>query len=54
MKVTVECSKCGTANRIDACDAVRAVIEAADHDSIFAGFLCTECGEAEEAKFYED
>ncbi|MBS3885744.1 MAG: hypothetical protein KGZ56_01685 [Dethiobacter sp.] len=54
MQVTVECSRCGTANRVDACDAVRAVIEAADRDSIFAGFLCTECGEAEETKFCEE
>ena len=54
MQVTIECSKCGTANRVDACDAVRAVIEAADRDSIFAGFLCTECCEAEETKFCEE
>ena len=54
MQVTIECSKCGTANRVDVSNAVRAVIEAADRDSIFAGFLCTACGEAEEAKFCEE
>lgn len=48
MKVTVECTKCGNEITIDICNAVRAVIEAAEHKSIYAGFLCTECGEADD------
>lgn len=47
MKVTVECGKCGAETQIDICDTIRAIIEAAEHASIFGGFLCTDCGEAD-------
>jgi hypothetical protein len=49
VKITVECAKCGAENNIDIRDAVKAIIESADRNFIFVGFLCTECGEAEEA-----
>lgn len=45
MKVTVEYNKCGTEITIDTCNAIRAIIEAAENKSIFSGFICTECGE---------
>jgi glutamine synthetase len=45
VKVTVEYNKCGTEITIDTCNAIRAIIEAAENKSIFSGFICTECGE---------
>lgn len=48
MIVTVECAHCGAETQMDICGAVKAIIEAAEHRSIFGGFLCTQCGETDE------
>ncbi|MBT9174042.1 MAG: hypothetical protein DDT21_02453 [Syntrophomonadaceae bacterium] len=46
MKLTVECGKCGAETKIGLSGAIQAIIEAAEHTSVFGGFLCTDCGEA--------
>lgn len=48
MKVTVECAKCSTETKIDVSDAIHAIMDATERGSIWAGFLCTECGESED------
>ena len=48
MKITVECAVCGKQTEIKVCDAICAIVEAAKHESIFGGFICAECGEADD------
>jgi hypothetical protein len=47
VKLSVECGKCGAETEIGLSGAIRAIVEAAEHTSIFGGFLCTDCGEAD-------
>mgnify|MGYP001191345343 CR=1 FL=1 len=55
MLVTVECQRCGRTNKIDVADAMRSVIEAAERDSIYGGFICNDCaGEQDDETIFED
>lgn len=47
MIVTVECANCKADTKFDLGLAVKAIIDAAEYQTIFGGFLCTECGEVD-------
>lgn len=46
MKITVECRECGKAIKADLAQLIRTLIDCAEHGSIYGGFMCEYCAEA--------
>mgnify|MGYP000852022565 CR=1 FL=1 len=55
MKVCVECANCGVQTKADVVGIIRTLIECAERDSIYGGFLCNDCaGEQDDETTFED
>lgn len=48
MIVKVECTACGVPLKIKLEDMINALIDCAERDSIFSGYMCATCGESRE------
>jgi hypothetical protein len=55
MKVRVECANFGVQNKADVAGIIRTIIECAERDSIYGGFICNDCaGEQDDETRFED
>jgi hypothetical protein len=45
MKIAIDCSKCGKTNEADIAFIIKTLIDCADRDSIYGGFMCADCAE---------
>ncbi len=43
MKVKVECTECKKTEEVDLVSHIKVVVDCAENDSIYAGFLCNNC-----------
>jgi hypothetical protein len=55
MKVSIECANCGVPTKADVVGIIRTLIECAERDSIYGGFLCNNCADEEsDETIFED
>lgn len=55
MKICVECANCGVQTKADVVGIIRTLIECAERDSIYAGFLYNNCADEEDYEtIFED
>ena len=43
MKIAVECSNCKKATQVDVYSLIKTLLDCADNQSIYSGFLCEDC-----------
>lgn len=46
MKIAVECRDCGKAIKADLAQLIKTLVDCAEHESIYGGFMCEYCAEA--------
>ncbi|MGS0764401.1 hypothetical protein [Syntrophomonas curvata] len=44
MKVNIECANCGAQTKADIVGIIRTLVDCSQRDSIYGGFLCSDCG----------
>lgn len=45
MKLIVECGECKKTEEVEMVDIIKVVVDCTVNDSIFGGFLCSNCNE---------
>ncbi|HNX29471.1 MAG TPA: hypothetical protein PKN87_08705 [Syntrophomonadaceae bacterium] len=43
MKINIECVICGMDTKVDVVEIIGTIIECAERDSIYGGFICSDC-----------
>lgn len=51
MKMLIECSRCGMTIEADVDGIIRTMLDCAENESIYSGFLCEECAEGMDEEF---
>ena len=46
MKIAVECRDCGKVIKADLAQLIKTLVDCAEHGSIYGGFMCEYCAEA--------
>jgi len=50
VRITVECRECGKTFKADLAQLIKTMVDCAEHGSIYGGFMCEYCAEANHAE----